>query len=257
MSSRGGAILPRIMRRRLTLALAITTVAAPPTIALATPPVVWVQAGHVAPGEPGYSAQTGASGGPFGDESAFTTRMRTALITRLKAAGVDARPLNSKIEPMGASGATFISLHHDQAGGSAAVGRAVTGGGENYYHGEGTGTASQTPYPDSGRHRTPATTVSPRVERTSTRLATAIATALGRIHTSANGASARFSGVVPRDSNPRMNHFYGYYRTNALARVLVELGAAGSDNVFLRKLPLISTTLSKTIMADLTTRGLR
>jgi len=248
-------MLPPTMRRLIAPALAVAALAAP-AMASAAAPVVWVQAGHAAPGEPGYSAQTGAGGGPFGSETAFNLKVRDAMVTRLKAAGVDARPLVSKVMPLGASGATFISIHFDQAGGAASVGRAVVGGGENYYHGEGTGDASQTPYGDSGTHRTPATTVSAAVARRSAALASTLSTALAGIHTSANGASAQFLGVIPVNGNAREIHYYGYYRTKADARVLVEVGAAGNDDPFLRKVGLISTTLSGAVVRDLKARKL-
>jgi hypothetical protein len=248
-------MLPPTMRRLLAPALAVAALAAP-ALASAAAPVVWVQAGHASPGEPGYSAQTGAGGGPFGSEIAFNLKVRDDMVTRLKAAGVDARPLVSKVMPLGASGATFISIHFDSPGGGAGVGRAVVGGGENYYHGEGTGDASQTPYGDSGSHRTPATKVTSAVAARSASLATRISTALKGIHTAANGASARFNGVEPPSGNARMVHFYGYYRTKADARVLVEVGAAGSDDPFLSKVGLISTTLSGAVVKDLKARKL-
>ncbi len=248
-------MLPPTMRRLLAPALAVAALAAP-ALASAAAPVVWVQAGHASPGEPGYSAQTGAGGGPFGSEIAFNLKVRDDMVTRLKAAGVDARPLVSKVMPLGASGATFISIHFDSPGGGAGVGRAVVGGGENYYHGEGTGDASQTPYGDSGSHRTPATKVTSAVAARSASLATRISTALKGIHTPANGASARFNGVEPPSGNARMVHFYGYYRTKADARVLVEVGAAGSDDPFLSKVGLISTTLSGAVVKDLKARKL-
>ena len=248
-------MLARIMRRLLAPALAIAVLSAP-AIGSAAAPIVWVQAGHASPGEPGYSAQTGAGGGPFGSEIAFNVKVRDDMVTRLKAAGVDARPLVSKVMPMGASGATFISIHFDSPGGGAGVGRAVVGGGENYYHGEGTGDASPTPYGDSGSHRVPATKVTAAVAANSANLATRISSALKGIHTPANGASARFNGVEPPNGNVRMVHFYGYYRTKADARVLVEVGAAGSDDPFLRKVLLIGRTLSATIVKDLKARKL-
>jgi hypothetical protein len=248
-------MLPPTMKRLLAPALAVAALAAP-ALASAAAPVVWVQAGHASPGEPGYSAQTGAGGGPFGSEIAFNVKVRDDMLARLKAAGVDARPLVSKVMPLGASGATFISIHFDSPGGGAGVGRAVVGGGENYYHGEGTGDASQTPYGDSGSHRTPATKVTSAVAARSASLATRISTALQGIHTPANGASARFNGVEPPSGNARMVHFYGYYRTKADARVLVEVGAAGSDDPFLSKVGLISTTLSGAVVKDLKARKL-
>ena len=227
-----------------------------PAALSAAPPVVLVQAGHLSPGEPGYLAQTGASGNPFGDESEFNRRVRDAMITQLKAAGVDARPLGARVDPLGVGGATFVSIHHDSPGGSAMVGHAIAGGNENYYHGEGTGTASATPYSDSGPHRKPATTVSAGVQRTSAATAKRVSTALGSIFTAANGAAGRFRGVIPPDSNRRMNHFYGFYRTTAQSRVIVEVGAAPDDNPFLRKTPLISKTLSGAIISDLRARKL-
>ena len=136
------------------------------------------------------------------------------------------------------------------------VGHAVTGGNENYYHGQGFGTASPTPYSDSAPHRTPATTVSPAVQRTSAGTARRVSSALGGIFTRANGARAAFRGVIPPNSNRRMNHFYGYYRTTAQSRVLVEVGAAPDDNAFLRRTSLIGKTLSGALVADLRARGL-
>lgn len=236
--------------------MVVAAALAVPSAAMAAPPVVLVQAGHLAPGEPGYLAQTGASGNPFGLESEFNRRVRDAMVTRLRAAGVDARPLAARVEPLGVAGATFVSIHHDSPGGAAMVGHAITGGNENYYRGQGFGTASATPYPDSAPHRTPATTVSPAVERTSAATARRVSSALGRIFTPANGAAGRFRGVIPPNSNRRMNHFYGFYRTTAQSRVIVEAGAAPDDNAFLAKTSLISRTLSDAVVADLRARRL-
>lgn len=245
----------RPVRTALVAITAAIALAAPAALS-AQQPVVLVQAGHLSPGEPGYLAQTGASGNPFGLESEFNRRVRDAMMKRLTAAGVNARPLAARVEPLGVPGATFVSIHHDSPGGAAMVGYAITGGNENYYRGEGTGTASPTPYPDSGPHRTPATTVSPAVERTSAGTARRVSAALKSIFTPANGAGGRFSGVIPPNSNRRMNHFYGFYRTTAQSRVIVEVGAAPDDNRFLAKVPLISRTLSTAIVSDLKARGL-
>jgi hypothetical protein len=98
--------------------------------------------------------------------------------------------------------------------------------------------------------------VTSAVAARSASLATRISTALQGIHTAANGASARFNGVEPPSGNARMVHFYGYYRTKADARVLVEVGAAGSDDPFLSKVGLISTTLSGAVVKDLKARKL-
>src|SRR5262249_21214437 len=132
--------------------------------------VVWVQAGHQAPGEPGYMAQTGAGSGPFGSEVGFTTRLAAAVERRLRTSGVDARHTPALVTPRASRGAVFISLHHDTPEGSARVGYAIAGAGENYYHGEGFGPASPTPYADSAPHRRP-TIVSKRIEANSLLLA--------------------------------------------------------------------------------------
>lgn len=217
--------------------------------------MVWVQAGHEGPREPGYTAQTGAGTGPFGSEVGFTTRLAARVVVRLRAAGVDARRTPGRITPLGAPGAVFISLHHDAAGGRAGIGHAITGVGENWYHGEGSGTPSPTPYSDSAPHRT-ATKVSPTVERRSLQLARRLHTAFAAIHTPANGADGSDGGIEPRDGNPRMMRFYGFYRTKATARVLLEAGAPGVDDAFLRRTDRISVAVSGAITAYLRDRGL-
>lgn len=218
-------------------------------------PLVWVQAGHEGPREPGYRAQTGSGSGPFGSEVGFTTRLAKAVERRLRAAGVDARHTPSLVTPFGASGATFVSLHHDAPGGYARVGHAITGVNENYYRGEGFGTARPTPYPDSAPHRA-ATKVSPGVEERSRDLAQRLSTQLRTIHTSGNGAGSRFGGVEPRDGNVRMMRYYGYYRTRADARVLVEAGAGGADDGYLSRVDLIADAVAAGIVDDLRVRGL-
>jgi hypothetical protein len=217
--------------------------------------VVWVQAGHEAPREPGYRAQSGSGSGPFGSEVAFTRRLAAAVERRLRAAGVDARHTPSRVAPYGAAGATFVSLHHDAPGGYARVGHAIAGAGENYYRGEGFGDPRPVPYPDSAPHR-PATLVSPEVERRSHALAQRLATRLRATHTRANGARTRFGGVEPRDGNVRMMRFYGYYRTRADARVLVEAGAAGADDAYLAQVDLIAEAIAAAVLDDLRARGL-
>jgi hypothetical protein len=209
-------------------------------------PVVWVQAGHQGPREPGYLAQTGAPG-----EMAFTTRLAAALERRLRAAGVDARHTPGRVTPMGAAGAVFISLHYDTSSGHAGVAGAVTGGGENWYHGEGTGTASQRPYPDSAPHRTPPTTVSPAVAAASARLAGLIDARYGAAFTPANGARSGPVTLVGVGGNTRMTHYYGFYRTGARARVIVECGAGGRDGAILGRTDLIAGALATAILEDL------
>lgn len=225
--------------------------AVPTLVAAAAPrPVVYVQAGHQPPGEPGYIAQTGATGGPFGSEEAFNVRLAAALEAKLRAAGVTVHHTPARVTPWGAQGAVFISLHFDEVGGSAGIGYAVDqpGRGENYYHGEGTGTASPVPYRDSAPHRR-ATKVTAAVQAHSLALARDLATTFRPIFTAKNGAHSHFRGVEPgRNGNARMQFFYGYYRVNTGARVLIECGAAGADNAFLRRINLIATSISNGIL---------
>jgi N-acetylmuramoyl-L-alanine amidase len=218
-------------------------------------PIVWVQAGHEPAGEPGYRAQTGAGTGPFGSEVGFTTRVAAKVVTRLRAAGVDARRTPALVTPWGAKGAVFISIHHDAAGGHAAIGHAITGANENWYRGEGEGTAQPRPYPDSAPHRR-ATTVSRAVENRSHSLATTLATRFRAVFTRDNGARGDFTGVEPRDGNVRMMRFYGYYRSNASSRVLIECGAPGADDVFLSRTDTVSTAITAGIADHLRARGL-
>jgi len=218
--------------------------------AAATRPVVWVQAGHEGPREPGYLAQTGAA-----DEIAFTTRVAAALERRLRAAGVDARHTPGLVTPMGAGGAIFISLHHDVSSGHAAVAGAVTGGGENWYHGEGSGTPSQRPYADSAPHRTPPTSVNAAVASASARLAGLVAARYGAVFTAANGARSGPVTVVGPGGNQRMTHYYGFYRTTARARVIIECGAGGRDGAVLARTDLIAGALATAILQDLGRRA--
>lgn len=220
----------------------VRTTTTPTAPAPATRPVVWVQAGHVPPGEPGYMAQTGAAG-----EAEFNTRTRNALITALRAAGIDAQGIGARVEPLGSEGAAFVSVHHDAPGGPAAIGYAVQGT-ENYYHGEGTGEASPTPYADSAPHRTPATKVTPQVQAASKSLAEAVATSFRRVYVPANGANGTFRGVESPNGNRRMMHFYGYYRTNAAARILIECGAPGADDAFLAQPELIGRAIARGVV---------
>jgi hypothetical protein len=238
---------------RLAGSVAACLLAAAP--ALAAPPVVYVQAGHAGPREPGYRDQTGASSGPFGAEIGFTTRLAPAVAARLRRAGVDARLTPGRVTPYAGRGAAFVSLHHDVPSGAAAFGHAIAGDGENWYRGEGGGAPSPRPYPDSAPHR-PATTVSAAVERRSRDLAGRIAARYRSIYTPANGARARWGGVQTRDGNPRMMSFHGFYRTRAAARVIVEAGAGGTDDAFLARTGLIAAAVSRGVLDHLRSRGL-
>jgi hypothetical protein len=218
-------------------------------------PVVWVQPGHLPPLEPGYRDQTGAGSGPFGSELAFTRRLAGAVESRLRAAGVDARETPGRVTPDGATGATFISLHQGASGDHAGVGYAITGRGENWYHGEGEGAPSPVPYPDSAPHRR-ATVVTATVEGRSRALAARLAARIGRIHRPANGAGGVFDGVEPAAGNVRMEHYYGFYRTRADARVIVECGPADADRAFLSRVDLIAAAVAGGVVDDLRARGL-
>ena len=254
--SRGRHGLARLTPPRFVLAALVAAVlAASPVAAGPQRPVVWVQAGHESPRESGYRAQTGAGSGPFGSEGVFTRRLASAVERRLRAAGVDARHTPGQVTPFGAAGATFVSLHHDAAGGYGRVGHAIFGAGENYYRGEGFGSPRPTPYPDSAPHRA-ATTVTPGVERRSHALAQRLATRLRAIHVVSNGAHSRFGGVEARNGNVRMMRYYGYYRTRAAARVLVEAGGAGVDDAYLARVDLIAGAVAAGVLDDLRSRGL-
>ena len=236
---------------RATTAAAVCALAlAPAGAAPARPrPIVWVQAGHEAPREPGYRAQTGAAG-----EVQFNVRVAAAVERRLRAAGVDARHTPSRVTPSGATGAVFVSIHYDTPQGHAAVGHAIAGVGENWYHGEGTGTARSTPYPDSAPHRA-ATTVSPAVEARSERLAKLLASRYGTVFTRANGARSGSVRLEPRSGNRRMMRYFGYYRSRADARVLIEAGAGGTDGAILGNTNLVAGAIAGAIVAHLRAEG--
>lgn len=249
----GAALLTSGGDHRPAAVTSTTTAARRSLTAIRLHPVVYIQAGHEPPGEPGYTAQTGASGGPFGTEVAFNVRLARALSARLRASGVVVRETPAKVTPWGARGAVFISLHFDAAGGSAGIGYAVhqRGRGENYYQGEGSGIARPVPYPNSAPHRK-ATAVTTAVQQRSLRLARDLAATFGPIHTRANGARARFRGVEPgARGNVRMQFFYGYYRVNTGARVLIECGAADLDAAFLARVGLIAGAIDRGIVSYL------
>ena len=239
-------------RRMLTGAAVAAFLAASPASsqAPATKPIVWVQAGHEGPREPGYLAQTGASG-----EIAFTVRVAGEVERRLRDAGVDARHTPGRVTGFPSQGAVFISIHHDTPDGHAAIGHAIAGAGENWYHGEGGGTARSTPYADSAPHRTPATTVSGAVEARSRRLAIRLRDRYAKVFTAANGARSGGVRLEPRNGNRRMMRYFGYYRTRADARVLIESGAGGTDAAMLRRTDVIAKAIAGAIIGHLRDEG--
>ena len=227
-------------------AIAIPAAGGAPT----TRPVVWVQAGHESPREPGYRAQTGAAG-----EVQFNVRIAAELERRLRAAGVDARHSPGRAAGFPSSGAVFVAIHHDTPDGHAAVGHAITGAGENWYRGEGFDLPRSTPYPDSAAHRAPATTVSRAVETRSRRLASRIRDRYATVFSRTNGARSGPVRLEARNGNRRVQRYVGYYRTRAEARVLVESGAGGTDAVMLRRTDVIAKAVAGAIIGYLRDEG--
>ena len=217
--------------------------------------LVVVQAGHVAPREPGYRWQTGAAGGPFGNERAFNRRVAMALARRLRAHGIAVRVTPGRVTPWAVRADAFVSVHHDGPGGVAGVGYARRGAREFYYRGDGAGEPRSTPYSDTVAHRR-STSVTRAVERRSACLASTISRRMGPRFTPATGARSGWDGMLPRRL-VRTSNYYGFRRTRARARVIVEVGAAGADDRFLRRIDLIATTLSRAIRDYLATDRVR
>jgi hypothetical protein len=94
------------------------------------------------------------------------------------------------------------------------------------------------------------------VERRSRDLAYRIAARYRPLYTFADGARGRWGGVQSRDGNPRMMSFYGFYRTRAAARAIVEAGAGGTDDAFLARTGPIAAAVSAGIVDHLRRRGL-
>lgn len=235
-----------IVATALACAVSLPAAGAAPTAR----PIVWVQAGHESPREPGYRAQTGAAG-----EVQFNVRIAAEVERRLRAAGVDARHSPGLVTGFPSRGAVFVAIHHDTPDGHAAVGHAITGAGENWYRGEGFGDARSTPYSDSAPHRTPATTVSPAVEARSRRLASRLRARYATVFTRANGARSGPVRLEARNGNRRVMRYVGYYRTRADARVLVESGAGGTDAVMLRRTDVIAKAITGAIIGYLRDEG--
>lgn len=218
-------------------------------------PRVWIQAGHVGPREPGYRWQTGAGSGPFGNERVFNIRVAKRLAVRLRRAGIRARVMPGRVTPWAATGDVFIAIHHDGVGGVAGVGHAFRTAREYYYRGDGAGTPRRTPYPDTVPHRR-STSVNRVIETNSRRLAQVVSRNMSRAFTTANGARSGWDGVLPRRL-VRVSNYYGFRRTRARARIIVEAGAAGADDRFLRRTDLIAATLATGIRAYLRDRAPR
>ena len=212
-------------------------------------PIVYIQPGHVAPREPGYMAQTGATG-----EIQWTTSVAKRVAAKLRRVGVDARLTPGRVRPNPARSHVFVSIHYDTSNGRAAVGHAISGAGENYYHGEGWGTPSSTPYWDSAPHRR-ATRVRREVHGESRRLAIRLARRYNRFFTYRNGARSGPVRLVGAKGNRRMTRYYGFYRTTAPARVIIECGAVGTDRLILRRRDAIAAMIARATVAHLRLEG--
>lgn len=79
--------------------------------------------------------------------------------------------------------------------------------------------------------------------RQSLELAQSIAAEYELIARQANGGQCGFAGVADA-SNPRLANYYGFFRTHADARVIVEAGAADADDVFLSRTDPIADAIS-------------
>jgi subtilisin family serine protease len=84
------------------------------------------------------------------------------------------------------------------------------------------------------------------IESNSRRLAGVVSRRLASVFTPANGARSGWDGVLPRRL-VRVSNYYGFRRTRARARIIVEVGAAGADDRFLRRTNLIAANLSVAI----------
>jgi|GEM_PF-1454363 len=254
------------MRERVIIGLVAGTLSLMPyghLLARGTPrvpsaPMVIVQAGHQAPMEPGYRAQTGAPGGPFGSEAQFNIRTTHAVIHMLRAEGIIAIESPGKVTPYASRAAIFLAIHFDAAGGRGSIGYAVYDPPNNrnvYYHGQGIGTPRDRPYPDSAPQRA-STRITAQTQAHSYAFAVALNHRYRAIFTRANGADGTFLGIQPgRSGNPRMQYYYGFRRTNATARVIIECGAVGSDTTFLGRTSLIASAISRGIIDYLTATG--
>jgi hypothetical protein len=203
-------------------------------------PVVWVQAGHAAPREPGYKGETGAVGGPYETEAEFTLPVAQRVVRQLRAWGADARMVPGRVTPLGAPGAVFLSIHHDAEGGQAAVAWA---------------TAPKAPVKKRPGRRAP-TQVDTTVEVESKHLAVAIHERYERVFRRANGARSELGPPVGPEARRDLREYYGFFRTKADARVIVEAGAAGDDDRFLERTGLVAGALAAGVRDHLIDEGL-
>ncbi len=203
-------------------------------------PVVWVQAGHAAPREPGDEGGTGAVGGPFETEAAFTVPVARRVVRQLRAWGADARLTPGRVTPRAAPGAAFVSIHHDAPGGRAAIVWATRPG--------------ERPVRRPGRR--PPTKVGDAVEARSRELALSLHRRYAAVHGPDNGADGELAAPAGRAAPRDLREYYGFFRTGADARVVVEAGAAGVDDEFLTRTGLVASTIAAGVHDHLRSRGL-
>lgn len=203
-------------------------------------PVVWVQAGHAAPREPGYETATGATGGPYETEAGFTVPVARRIVRQLRAWGVDARYTPGMVTPLAATGDAFVSIHHDAEGGQPAVVWAIQ--------------PEEPPERKPGRRRP--TVVDQTVEVHSRHLAQSIHDRYATVFRAANGAETRLPPAMGEDARADLSRYYGFYRTQADARVIVEAGAAGDDDDLLERTGLVSGAIAAGIRDHLVDEGL-
>lgn len=217
--------------------------AAPPTGGTAPAdarPVVWVQAGHATPREPGYEDGTGAAGGPFETEAGFTLPVARRIVRQLRACGGDARMTPGRVTPLAAPGAVFVSIHHDAPGGRAAIVWATC--------------------PDERIARRPGrrppTQVGDAVEARSRDLALSVHRRYAAVHGPDNGADGDLASPAGRAAPRDLREYHGFFRTDAGARVVIEAGAAGADDEFPARTGLVASAIAAGIYDHLRSRGL-
>ena len=134
----------------------------------------------------------------------------------------------------------FLSIHRDAEGGRPAAAWA---------------TAPKAPLKKRAGRRTP-TQVDTVVEVESKHLAVAIHERYERVFRRANGARSELGPAGGPEARRDLREYYGFYRTGADARVIVEAGAAGDDDRFLERTGLISGTPAAALRDHLVAEGL-
>ncbi len=179
-------------------------------------------------------------GGPFETEAAFTVPVARRVVRQLRAWGADARLTPGRVTPRAAPGAAFVSIHHDAPGGRAAIVWA-TRPDERLVRRPG---------------RRPPTQVGDAVEARSRDLALSLHRRYAAVHGPDNGADGELASPAGRAAPRDLREYYGFFRTGADARVVVEAGAAGVDDEFLTRTGLLASTIAAGVHDHLRSRGL-